>query len=101
MRRSKRYIKVVERLHGLGKLYTRAGDLIVEVGYSIKVRQEFIDGIEGQKDLWGTLSLMGKKRVLGHEHEYTLELEDGRKVDIIIHDPSKDSITFESSGPLE
>ena len=101
MRRSMRYTKVVEHLRGLGKLYTRAGDQIANAGYDIEVRQEFIGGIEGQKDLWGTLSLVGKKRVLGHEHEHTLELEDGRKVDIIIHDPSEDSITFESSGPLE
>jgi len=101
MRRLRRHTKVVERLHGLGKLHTRAGDLVAEVGYSIQVRQEFIEGIKGQKDWWGTLSLIDKTLVLGHEHEYTLELKDGTKVDIIIHDPSGDPITFESSGPLE
>ena len=100
MRRLGRHTKVVERLHGLGKLHTRAGDLVAKVGYSIQVRQEFIGGIKGQKDWWGTLSLIDKKRVgVG---EYTLELEDGRKGNIIINRISSEGfISFEGSGPLE
>jgi hypothetical protein len=102
MSRVRRYAKVVEHLDGWGKLYTRAGDLIAEVEYSIQVWQEFIDGMEGKKDWQGTLyPMIDKKLMLGHENKYTLEVEDGTKVDIIIHDPSGDPITFESSGPLE
>jgi hypothetical protein len=73
-------------LSGIGKLHAKSGDEPVPVEYFLQITQEAIPG--GLMDVSGRISCPGDpefiRRNVRTRTPFTLELEDGGKIDIFI-----------------
>jgi hypothetical protein len=80
----RKQIKQEKPLKGRGNVY-QGGKIISKVDYIIYRSQEFSDGIPGQKEIKGLITVVDRERNLTNESELTLKLADNQEWKFNIH----------------
>jgi hypothetical protein len=97
---SKRTSRIVENPSGIGKI--TKNDVSINVLYNITVKQEYIDNIPAQQDIRGRISFLpeAKPLFLDVGEQYTLHIDDGRQMEILLFSGNfMVGFQFSSTGP--